>query len=93
MTPERNQSEAFSLKVDPKNNNVIVEINRGIIGPLANQLRSTGSSRKGASIIRKLGILLAQAGDILYSDEGKAKELMDKHKIENVTGDKTNETI
>lgn len=92
MTQERNESEAFSLKVDPESNKVILEINRGILGPLANQLRSTGSSRKGSSIIRRLGVLLSQSGDILYSDSEKATELMDKYRIEGITGDTKNET-
>jgi len=92
MTRERNQSEAFTMRVDIDKNKVIIEVNRGITGPLANQLRIIDTSKKGASIIKKMGIMLSQVGDILYSDKDKAIELINKYKIKSDTGDDQNET-
>jgi len=49
---------------------ITVRINKGILGALGNQLKSTSDKkRKGASILRKLGYDLAEAGDRLYSKE------------------------
>jgi len=43
-----------------------VIIQRGIIGALANQLKTTTTRRKGSSILRKLGYVLADCGNVQY---------------------------
>jgi len=51
---------------------VTLRINKGILGALGNQLKSTSDKkRKGASILRKLGYDLADAGDFLYSKQNQ----------------------
>ena len=51
---------------------VLIRINRGILGALGNQLKSTSDKkRKGASILRRLGYDLADAGDYLYSKQNQ----------------------
>ncbi len=47
---------------------VVLEIKKGILGPLSNQLKVTSDKRKGASIVRKLGFVLGESGDFLYND-------------------------
>jgi len=51
---------------------VTLRINKGILGALGNQLKSTSDKkRKGASILRKLGYDLADCGDFLYSKQNQ----------------------
>jgi len=68
---------AFEIvEVDEERGSVLVEIQKGILGLMANQLKNTNNQRKGASIIRKLGFELARVGDILYeTDEQDHKEI------------------
>jgi len=54
------------IEIDEEYGTVVVEIKKGILGSMANQLKNTNNYRKGASIIRKLGFEFARAGDILY---------------------------
>lgn len=64
-----NQDSAFDvLDVDLEAGTVTVKIKKGIIGPVANQLKATSNERKGATIVRKMGFVLAEAGDRLYGD-------------------------
>jgi hypothetical protein len=44
----------------------VLIIQKGIIGALANQLKNTSNRRKGASILRKMGYVLADCGNIQY---------------------------
>lgn len=65
---------AFEIvEIDEERGTVMVEIQKGILGSMANQLKNTNNQRKGASIIRKLGFELARAGNILY-DTGEQDE-------------------
>lgn len=51
---------------------VTVKINKGILGALSNQLKATSDKkRKGASILRKMGFDLGDAGDRLYSKQNQ----------------------
>lgn len=43
-----------------------IVIQKGIMGALANQLKNTSGRRKGSSILRKLGYVLANCGDLQY---------------------------
>lgn len=54
------------LEVNTATNTVLVAIHKGIIGPMANQLKTTSDRRKGHRIIRALGHQLAGCGDVLY---------------------------
>lgn len=54
------------IEIDEERGTVMVEIQKGVLGAMANQLKNTSNHRKGASIIRKLGFELAHAGNILY---------------------------
>lgn len=64
-------SPAFVVReLDKETGTVVLELKKGIIGPVANQLKNTSDKRKGASIIRKLGFILSQSGDFLYGEEG-----------------------
>ena len=63
---------AFVVReLDRKTGTIVLEIKKGIIGPVANQLKNTSDKRKGASIVRKLGCILSQSGDFLYGEEGE----------------------
>lgn len=68
MTDTAQRSDpAFSVvSYDRETGTVVLAIKKGIIGPLANQLKSTNNRRKGASIIRKMGHVLSESGDYLY---------------------------
>lgn len=48
---------------------VVLIIQKGIIGAIANQLKNTSNRRKGASIVRKMGYVLAECGDIQYGGQ------------------------
>ena len=67
---------AFEIvDIDEGDGTVVVKIQKGILGSMANQLKNTNNQRKGASIIRKLGFELARAGDVLYgTDEQELSE-------------------
>ncbi len=66
---------AFEIvEIDEERGTVIVEIQKGILGSMANQLKNTNNQRKGASIIRKLGFELARAGNILYETDEQDQE-------------------
>jgi len=58
---------AFRIdKIDVVNGETIVVIRKEIIGALANQLKNTDDRRKGFTILRKLGYVLADCGDVQY---------------------------
>lgn len=44
----------------------VLIVQKGIMGALANQLKNTSNRRKGSSILRKLGYVLADCGDVQY---------------------------
>ncbi len=60
---------AFSVEVDEINGTVILVINKGILGPMSNQLKHTSNKRKAASILRRLGHDLSLAGNTLYGEQ------------------------
>lgn len=62
------------IEIDEERGTVMVEIQKGILGSMANQLKNTNNQRKGASIIRKLGFELARAGNILYETDEQDQE-------------------
>jgi len=74
-TQEATQNEtrndpAFEItEVNTATGEVYVVIQRGILGAIANQLKSTSDKRKGASILRKLGYVLSDCGDIQYGGD------------------------
>lgn len=59
-------NQAWSTEIDETNGQVIIRMNKGIIGAAGNQFKATSDKRKGASILRALGHELAAIGDILY---------------------------
>ena len=75
MTEETTQNVNHAYEVVEENmeeGTVTIRINKGILGALGNQLKSTSDrKRKGASILRKLGYDLSEAGDRLYSKQNQ----------------------
>lgn len=53
-------------QIDTETGETTIVIQKGIIGAIANQLKNTSTKRKGSSIIRKLGYVLSECGDIQY---------------------------
>lgn len=67
QTNEVRNDPAFAVdSIDSSSGEVILVIQKGILGALANQLKNTSNRRKGSSILRKLGYVLSDCGDILY---------------------------
>ncbi len=61
---------AFEIvKIDLEAGETTVVIKNGIIGPISNQLRGTSTHRKASSILRKLGYVLGDCGDMQYGKE------------------------
>jgi len=69
---------AFEIvEVDREDGVCVIAIKKGIIGSMANQLKNTSNRRKGASILRKMGFELANAGDYLYGSEADMEDSVD----------------
>lgn len=75
QTEHVERTEAEEVRNDPafrvdevnlETGETVLIVQRGIIGALANQLKNTSNRRKGASIVRKMGYVLAECGDIQY---------------------------
>jgi len=64
---------AFSIEIDEVNGKFILTCNKGLAGPMANQLKHTGNQRKAASILRRMGRDISEAGNILYGNENYAE--------------------
>ena len=62
----RNDPAFEVVEVNTATGETTIVIQKGIMGALANQLKNTSNRRKGSSIIRKLGYVLADAGDVQY---------------------------
>jgi len=61
---------AFEIdSINPRTGEVVIIVQKGIVGALANQLKNTSSRRKASSILRKLGHVLSDCGDILYGGD------------------------
>lgn len=77
-TTEQKSDPAFSiLSFDRETGTMVVAIKKGIIGPLANQLKSTKNRRKGATIIRKMGHIFSEGGDFLYGTSDSPPDCLD----------------
>jgi len=58
---------AFRVEeVNTATGETVLIIQKGIIGAMGNQLKNTSDRRKGATILRKLGYVLKDCGDIQY---------------------------
>jgi hypothetical protein len=78
MLTEETRSNAFEIKdVDSVNGTVQIIIQKRIIGSLSNQLKDTNNRRKDASVLRKLGYVLAECGDFLYNNKNDVEETDD----------------
>ena len=64
---EEPKKQAFTFELDEENGLVVVNLNKGILGGLANRLKKTPKNIKGSSILRKLGFVLGECGDTLYA--------------------------
>lgn len=68
--PNRDESQndpAFIIdSLNPATGEVVIIIQKGIVGALSNQLKNTSNRRKASSILRKLGYVLSDCGNILY---------------------------
>lgn len=69
----QNVNHAFEiLEKNMEKGTVTLRINKGVLGAISNQLKATSDKkRKGASILRKLGFELGDAGDYLYSKQNQ----------------------
>jgi len=73
---ETRNDPAFEIvEVNLATGETIVVIQKGIIGALANQLKNTSNRRKGSSILRKLGYVLSECGDLQYSGNTEETDL------------------
>lgn len=73
---ETRKDLAFHVhKVNIATGETTIVIQKGIIGPLSNQLKNTSDRRKGASILRKLGYDLSACGDIQYGGNVEETDL------------------
>lgn len=69
-TKEVRNDPAFEIvEVNKLTGETTVIIQRGIMGAMANQLKNTHEQRKGSSILRKLGYVLSDCGDIQYGGD------------------------
>ena len=57
------------VEVDKTTGGTTVFIKRGLLGSLSNQLKATDDRRAGAGILRKLGHVLSECGDIQYGSK------------------------
>ena len=65
----RNDPAFGILEVNLANGETTIVIQKGIVGAMANQLKTTSSRRKGSTILRKLGYMLANCGDLQYGGD------------------------
>lgn len=69
-TKEVRNDPAFEIvEVNKLTGETTIIIQRGIMGAMANQLKNTHEQRKGSSILRKLGYVLSDCGDIQYGGD------------------------
>lgn len=61
---------AFRIdEINTATGETVLILQKGILGALANQLKNTSNRRKGANILRKLGYVLADCGDVQYGND------------------------
>lgn len=85
---DRTQNDpAFEiLEVNTATGETTIIIQKGIVGAIANQLKNTSNRRKGSSILRKLGYVLSDCGDLQYGGDPRDTDL-DPDLITNVVDD------
>jgi len=62
----RNDPAFEVIEVNTATGETTLVIQKGIVGAMANQLKNTSNRRKGASILRKMGYVLSDCGNIQY---------------------------
>jgi hypothetical protein len=73
---EDQSDQAFEIiEINLATGGTTILIQKGIIGALSHQLKNTSNHRKGSSILRKLGYVLSNCGDIQYGGEIKETDL------------------
>ena len=65
----RNDPAFEVIEVNTATGETTIIIQKGIVGAMANQLKNTSNRRKGASILRKMGYVLSDCGDIQYGGD------------------------
>ena len=65
----RNDPAFEVIEVNTTTGETTLVIQKGIVGAMANQLKNTSNRRKGASILRKMGYVLSDCGDVQYGGE------------------------
>lgn len=63
---ERNDPAFEIVEVNTATGETHLIIQKGIVGAMSNQLKNTSNRRKGSSILRKLGYVLGDCGDVQY---------------------------
>lgn len=66
---ERNDPAFEVVEINIATGETTIVIQKGIVGAMANQLKNTSSRRKGSSILRKLGYVMAACGDVQYGGD------------------------
>ncbi len=72
---ERNDPAFEIVEINTATGGTYLMVQKGIMGALANQLKSTSNRRKGSSILRKLGYVLADCGNLQYGGEIKEMDI------------------
>lgn len=65
----RNDPAFEIIEVNIATGETTIIVQKGIVGAMANQLKNTSNRRKGASILRKMGYVLSDCGDVQYGGE------------------------
>ena len=65
----RNDPAFEVIEVNTATGETTLVIQKGIVGAMANQLKNTSNRRKGASILRKMGYVLSDCGDVQYGGD------------------------
>lgn len=65
----RNDPAFEVIEINTTTGETTIVIQKGIMGALANQLKNTSNRRKGSSILRKLGYVMGDCGDIQYGGD------------------------
>lgn len=72
---ERGDPAFEVIEINTATGETTIIIQKGIMGALANQLKNTNSRRKGSSILRKLGYVFSDCGDVQYGGEVSETDL------------------
>ena len=67
---ENQSDQAFEVtELNLATGETVLIVQKGIMGALSHQLKNTSNHRKGSSIIRKLGYVLSDCGDVHYGKD------------------------